>query len=1186
MAGNFFDQDNDIISALLPKRRKPQQEPLDEEQESSLLGDIGNATLSGVGAVGNFLDLSGSSVRDALAGKNPLDQWLPWNLTSSEHRTSGRDLLRQHNLIGKKDTWGNFFGGMAAEAVLDPTILLGPGALSKTGKLFQGAGMLDDVARATAKGVGRRVGRMTPGIGEDILRLGDTAAQTARRSDVADVAAKMFPGENLDDLLKQPLQKGLFNYGLPFDGMNIDIGTGKVGKKVAGYLDKIGGAAKASFPGRVASMLFDPAVENTLDPVAQDLARKAYAGKRDTESVARHASLQAQEAIAESLEPFKAAYGAEVRAMGETMLNKGGSPAQTAATLSDDMAGALVAKYHDRIMRLGDEIGDVDKAFKLLNLDPTKLDPAVRTQMAGAMNDLRTARDALKTSGVEMGGKDVWLGELPGTHGNALPGAGPSPIRHMPRNPKEWKDFTDVFQGRQHAGTTTSDAAREVHTGLIPEEIINQILMDPNTRPHPNHDPAAYIHQTYGQWLGHGNLEVIDPQSGAKIAQNRWAPGAQHGSQQAQYAHAEKLAKYIEKSPQRARYTNFVLHDEDKYIADALKRNATLTAVHEQVFQHVNDQPWMRAVGARIQSLNHQVFDPATGKMKTVKAFIPPGSIPPAAANTGVPLADAYKQMGLDSDAAIRHQAEKLAKKNYGTNDPVIVDAIKDGLKDAEIPEDLQRAMQAMKKLHAEPGWLDTLGGMVDKVNNFTKSWLYLPFPSSAGRNLLGGTVANAMTGYVEGPRDMFALLRRIKQAHEGWRTGDKNMSRAFFINNVFSPHNSQDIKLNLEGIAPGNPLNVKQTISELATAKMLENTQRAGGKPALSAAQKAGVAANTVLQTGAKNNALVEWVNRGSMYLYLTEDKGWTPAAAARKVEEIHFNYSPGGSTEFEKQVASRMVLFYKFQRGMAPLFFKTLAKHPGGAMAQTVRAERLAAGNDPTTPDYVAGTLAIPNPLGHVKPDGSKSYITGFGLPFEQTLAFAEGAPNPQAGIREALAQTTPLIKAPIEWATGQSLFQTGPRGGGRELEDLDPTLGRTAKNVGYTLGLNEKSGKAFGKGNEAAAAGEFVVANSPASRFATTARQLSDPRKSIFEKALNFGSGVRVSDVSPQAQDAVLRQRLAEHMKRSGAVEFTKTYFRKDDKAAMDPAEAERSRRMDALMTELAKRAKERKKATGNK
>jgi len=64
------------------------------------------------------LDTPGAMARGALSdglqgATNALSQ-------TEEERVSGRDLLRQYGLAGEEDNWGNFFGGLGAEVVLDP----------------------------------------------------------------------------------------------------------------------------------------------------------------------------------------------------------------------------------------------------------------------------------------------------------------------------------------------------------------------------------------------------------------------------------------------------------------------------------------------------------------------------------------------------------------------------------------------------------------------------------------------------------------------------------------------------------------------------------------------------------------------------------------------------------------------------------------------------------------------------------------------------------------------------------------------------------------------------------------------------------------------------------------------------------------------------------------------------------
>ena len=110
-----------------------------------------NALFNAAGAVGNAIDLPGSSVRDALAGRNPLDQWA--TPLTDKNRTSGRDLLRVRGLAGSKDTWGNFAGGMLTEAALDPLNFIPGMSVAKAAKakgVAQAANRGIDAANATS----------------------------------------------------------------------------------------------------------------------------------------------------------------------------------------------------------------------------------------------------------------------------------------------------------------------------------------------------------------------------------------------------------------------------------------------------------------------------------------------------------------------------------------------------------------------------------------------------------------------------------------------------------------------------------------------------------------------------------------------------------------------------------------------------------------------------------------------------------------------------------------------------------------------------------------------------------------------------------------------------------------------------------------------------------------------------
>ncbi len=128
----------------------------------STLSDVGGAGLGAVASVGNFLDLPGSSVRDILAGENPLDQWL--SPLTDANRTSGRQLLEQYGMRSNRETglggWLSDPGeglrdlaGFAAEVALDP---FGPVTKGFAGaKALAPAVSLAGRAHPLAKAVGR-----------------------------------------------------------------------------------------------------------------------------------------------------------------------------------------------------------------------------------------------------------------------------------------------------------------------------------------------------------------------------------------------------------------------------------------------------------------------------------------------------------------------------------------------------------------------------------------------------------------------------------------------------------------------------------------------------------------------------------------------------------------------------------------------------------------------------------------------------------------------------------------------------------------------------------------------------------------------------------------------------------------------------------------------------------------------
>lgn len=261
-------------------------------------------------------------------------------------------------------------------------------------------------------------------------------------------------------------------------------------------------------------------------------------------------------------------------------------------------------------------------------------------------------------------------------------------------------------------------------------------------------------------------------------------------------------------------------------------------------------------------------------------------------------------------------------------------------------------------------------------------------------------------------------------------------------------------------------------------------------------------------------------------------------------------------------------------------PYLAKELVMNPGGRTSQLVRGTARAQSNDPFLPEHISQTTAIP--IGQSE-DGTKRFVTGFGLMHEDPLSFLGG--GVQGAMTETMSRMNPIPKSVIEWGTGESLFQRGPMGG-RDLGDMDPTIGRLLSNIGESTGLMEP-----GSGPvrfPAQTPIEFVIGNSPFSRAASTARSAFDPRKSAAAKMANILTGTRVSDVSTKTQDAVLRDAATKLGKEIGAKEFSSIRFRKQDIANLekvDPAAAEMAKAFNNLQNQLSGRVKARNNNTGS-
>jgi hypothetical protein len=1079
----FADAFDTGRNPFLPPRRQQRNPFLAEddsespaEPDAGLLSTISRASLSGLEKVGNFFDIPGSMARDFMAGKNPLDQLI--SPLSGANRTTGRELARHYGLAGDEDTYANWWGGLGVELLTDPLTYTGFGALTKAGKAVRAAGL-----SSKAPGL---AGKLAGTFG-DVLAKSTPAERTALEaaakglgSDAATLAAEA-----------QPLAS-LFEFGIPFTGSSLHVGTGPLAQKVAGALDAIpqmltrpskltglglpeGLAQAATYPGRMALSLFDPTVMGQVTEAGQQIGREMYAGQQAAERAARGALADVIHDMDEIRAGFAGAYGADIQAgvLGQL-------PGQA------KVAGDAVQDAFERVFGLATELGgDLDTALSEFNLAASRLTPELRQKFVDLGDKMQKANRELHLMNRLKGGKGGILEDL--TAQGAMPG-----FEHFPRYVKP--DRLDDFQRalKNFATRHGSTYARDEVISHVPQEVINRLLMDEKARDATT--GAAHIASQYGQYLG--KQMVKDPQGNLVP---RWASVAEH---------ATELNKWVQGRKEWALFTRSQIENFFKY-----QRGA-----------HLADQAY--------DSI-HRLIQ---------------GNLSPA----GALVEDVFKAADMDVDRA----ADWLGSLMGKTADEV---------KQLTIPVDVAQAIVGSRKALSQPEWAGEIGRTIDTVTGWFKQAVTLPFPSFWTRNLTSGQYVNLASGLFEGGADLAQYGRHVSDAWQQFRGGlDPAYEKELLTYKVLDPDTLfEDVPAygvaDFGRVAPRSPTELGHSW-QAAGEQVAESGQLLNQIPGV---QRVRQAYGAVVNTGAKASRLVEYLNRVPMYEYL-KAKGWSREAAAAKVAELQIDY--GALAPFEKQVMRRLVPFYSFQRKIAPVLLKALVQRPGGVIGQTLRIARDAREADATTPDYVAETLSIPNPF-ETGEGGVKSYWTGLGLPFEQHLQYLGG--GVRGGLLEAASQLNPLVKAPLEWATNQSFFQRGPAGAGRQLDDLDPTLGRTLANL---LGRD--------KPVPTPQAAEFLLANSPATRFLSTARQLTDPRKTWFDTALNSLTGTRVTDVSPAAQDAILRERAIALMRGMDAAEFSRVYFRQEDLTQMSPEERAVADRLTQLQTILATRAKERK------
>lgn len=264
---------------------------------------------------------------------------------------------------------------------------------------------------------------------------------------------------------------------------------------------------------------------------------------------------------------------------------------------------------------------------------------------------------------------------------------------------------------------------------------------------------------------------------------------------------------------------------------------------------------------------------------------------------------------------------------------------------------------------------------------------------------------------------------------------------------------------------------------------------------------------------------------NWGRVAIYKAAKKrGLSDLAAVEEAKKYLFDYSE--LTSFEKRfMRDHLFLFYTFTRKMLPLL-ATQAMEKTGEIAMLMRAASQPSLERGAVPEYLNETAAIP--FGRDQA-GNPSFITGLGIPVEELSKFDTSGAEPGKTaaatrlLEKAAAQMSPIFRMPLERLRGKDFFLNRPI---LESDRAYPWMKDMPESLKWLADFKETQTE---RGPQYRADPDVLwwLRNSPVSRLLNTAGKLTDPRRSLGDKAANFLTGVRTVGVSPDQEARAARE-----------------------------------------------------------
>lgn len=1113
-----------------PAQQQQEQSPFGPDAtEETLLSQVGHTGLSALGIVGNFLDLPGSMVRDALVFDNPLDQLL--NPFSSEGRNSGRDVLTtwgitDQNMEGGMADWGDDYGeaaadigGFAFEMAMDPLAWMtggaskagsvaGKGALAKTGKVLdtldpgthvgrivnRDAWMNKNIAKAWGATTGK-VGATKLGgkageliekatlAGQEAFNYRKRGATTAQGQDLGEEYTKVFEGMQVEvnDYLV-PALNSVWDEAKGAD--DIHDFTKKMGKQIRDALE--GRIPAESLPGQVGVAV------GRLKGYQKSLLKEAKgAGIRiDTlqDDVVDFAHRQMSESVKEYMNTHSLDQAAGSRGSGPSavanrehqhirqQLFKDGYTNAYDDVLSDD-------KIHDRLDEIWDMPRDTPEEMEAYNDAMAEVSGYIEKEYGHSIN--RDMKSVTKSGDFRMLDKDGREAVLSSkdlkVEGNNVDG-----YVVTSRVKKKLKGDKKLGPGEINDGDILTHQMDNRYDALATHMLGNPIYRK----------TGGLFGNVFGN-ITSGFRAAAHSIANAKSTTDMLADGLKNGILSAPVGRS----KILDTDQSLISLEDFLGNQamqalDPKHVYDKIKKaNPHLNA---------DDISKLR-VDKTISDDILRAWDfQSAGSQKGVRAAI---------GNTFRSMTSMFKA------GVLTHPARYMRDLTSGQianmyNDMFSLGSAKSGWKAV-----FNQSDEKLLQIPEIQKYMESHGMRMDSAEDATRAL-----------------------------REMYAARR----SHIA--TIDRDLD-------TFST--DMDAGNDLEammGMFPGGTTGIKDLAKEMAMTTIGRRGKKGASKWGwLNPLNIAGVNKRKTTEFGAveAGNILGKHTDDMNRMVGFIEGmkQGKSADEAMEAVNRVQLNYDPRTFTPLEQDL-KKAFPFYSFASRELSYVANELMHNPAGKLGTIIRAGRHQEDEGEYLPGGVKGTMAVDIgegddwltsalTYGRNKdiPEGTKNYFTGLGLMYEDTLDML--APESLSeGLRTLGSQMNPLIKGGVELATGVSLFQGGAMGG-RSLHDMDPVMGRILTQMGIQDPLPNKSAAPIGGSRLA----EFVAANSPMSRILSSTKTALDDRKGYLERAMNLATGMRIQSVNPEQRRRGLRDLTDAIAREHGGRAFSNMTISKD-------------------------------------